>query len=157
VTTRTPPPVVVDDESNDPSLTPGRRARIGLGALALALAVSSGGAVATAVTSTSEQPTAAAAPAIGQLTESCAASVAVSGIPAGARALVRESGERSARAPTRVQGDEALFTGLRCREPVEVTVASGGGQSWVRIPVSADTLTPAPELPSEVRVAVSVR
>jgi hypothetical protein len=158
VTTRTPPPVVVSNEEGGASETPARRSRIGLGALVLTLAVSSGGAVATAVASAPERVLASTSPELGELSE-CAATLAISGIPAGARASVREVDERMPRVPSRISGDEALFTGLRCREPLEVTVASSGanGQSWIRIPVSAEAMTPGPGVPSEVRVALSVR
>jgi hypothetical protein len=158
VTSRTPPPVVVDDEPSAAAEAPAGRTRIGLGALALMLAIGTGGAIATAVERAPDVVASAPLPGLVELSE-CAATVAVSGIPAGARASVREGEQRTGRIPSRVRGDEALFTGLRCREPVEVTVASSGarGQSWIRIPVSAEAMTPTPELPSEVRVALSIR
>jgi hypothetical protein len=158
VTTRTPPPVVVDDAGEGSLETPARRMRIGLGALALTLALSTGGAVATALEFSPESEASAAAPSLPERTE-CAATVAVSGIPTGARASVREGEGRAARAPSSERGDEAFFTGLRCREPLEIMVASTGasGPTWIRVPISAAAMTPSPELPSEVRVALSVR
>jgi hypothetical protein len=151
VITATPPPVEIE-EVGDGASANAKRSRIGLGALALVLALGAVGAVSA---DRSPEPALGSGPA---LAEPCEATLAVSGVPAGARALVYAGSDRAAQAPSREENDQAIFSGLRCREPLEVTVASeaAGRRSWIRIPVSAEAMTPSDEAPSDVRVAVTV-
>jgi hypothetical protein len=103
-------------------------------------------------------PVPAAEPSV-SAPERCEATLAVSGIPTGSKALVRDALEHVARAPTELEQDQAIFTGLPCRQALEVTVSSEGSgrRSWTRIPVSAEAMTPSEDVPSEVRVALKVR
>jgi hypothetical protein len=151
VSTVTPPPVETSDSVEPPR--PSSKPRIGLGALTLLAGVIGLGAASMHRTA-GEGRMAAASPAV-----PCEATLAVSGVPAGARALVRAGDDDSSVMPTRSERDLAIFSGLRCREPLELTVAtdSAGRRSWIRIPVSADAMTPSEAAPSEVRVAIRAR
>jgi len=151
VSTATPSPVVVEDDRDAPRPAQ-KKSRIGLGALATLLAVGALGVVA-------ERVAVPAADTRVSMPGRCEATLAVSGIPSGFKAQVRDALEHVARSPTELERDQAIFTGLPCRQALEVTVSSDGSgrRSWTRIPVSAEAMTPSEEVPSEVRVALKVR
>lgn len=150
VSTATPPPVETADSSD--ATRPGSKPRIGLGALAVLAGVIGLGAISMQRVASADRA-ASAPPDV-----PCEATLAVSGVPAGAQALVR-AGDQGNVMPTRSDRDQAIFAGLRCREPLELTVAteSGGKRRWIRIPVSAEAMTPSESVPSEVRVAIRAR
>lgn len=156
VATATPPPVAVDDSPAE-ARAPKRRPRIGLGALVGMLAVGGVAAAASTFAPTALDPAAAATAPRQQATPACSATLVVRGVSERAQAMVRAATRREARSPDRVEDSAAIFTGLRCREPLEVTVASPtpGSRRWVRIPVSAEAMTPSDSNPAEVRVAVT--
>ena len=175
----TPPPVAVTDVEPDARADAQERehstARVAAGAATAALVVlafgysalhARVGGVSEATGAAASGPTASGPTASGpsearvgvpSAEPPCAAELTVRKVPVRARTRIRVGPEGELRGPSRLADGDAIFEGLACREPVEVTVELPGHSRWVRIPVSGEALAPSVQQPSFVRFAVATR
>jgi len=164
----TPPPVMVADvldrvsgpRSGEEVERRGLPKAAGAATAALVVATLGFGALANrhAEAATGAMPRAFAERAAAEPTApACSAELTVRQVPLDARARLRVDSDRAAVAPSRVVGSDAVFEGLACGQDAEVTIEMPGRVRWVRIPIRKEALTPSPEAPSLVRLAVSVR
>ncbi|MCA9597156.1 MAG: hypothetical protein KC776_27775 [Myxococcales bacterium] len=160
----TPPPVAVttddeDDEREEPAA--GGRARAAVGALCALLLVGAAGSTALpnsrALASGGVRSVAARAESRVQREAPCSAEVAVKRVPQDAQVTLRGGAADQVLEPSQRQDDRVAFSGLPCREAVEVTVHRTRQKRWLRIPVSAARLAPPPGAPGRVRVTLLAR
>ncbi|MBK7586654.1 MAG: hypothetical protein IPI67_41520 [Myxococcales bacterium] len=161
----TPPPVAVCEV--DAGAVPkaaaseGSSARVLAGAVSAALIVAGIG-LGSIPTRGAESESVAAAAAVPIMEPSepraaCTAELTVRQVPERGRPRVRTGPDGSVVSPSRIVGRDAVFEGLSCRQSAEVTVELPGRARWVRIPISAESLSPSADAPSLVRYTVAVR